>query len=496
MSIMEIPGYTNFIEIYSGRATLVLRGYRMQDNVPVVIKTFQSALPSTEQVATLKREYQLAKELAIEGVIKPLELVKSSDNRLMLILEDFGGQGLASVQILDLTTFFVVALQLADTLATLHKQGITHKDINPRNLIWNEQTQQVKLTDFSIASRLEQESLANPNSQLLKGTLAYISPEQTGRMNQVLDYRTDFYSLGVTFYQLLTGQLPFTSTDPLVLIHSHIARLPVAPHQLNPEIPEVLSLVIMKLLAKTAEERYQSGFGLKADLQKCFNEWHSTGKIEPFDLGQFDIPDRLRLPQKLYGREKEIAILLSVFERVCKGSTELLLVSGYSGIGKSSLIHEIQKPIVERHGYFIQGKFDQFQRNIPYSALIQAFSGLVRQLLSLDDAVLSLWREKLKLALGNIGQVIIEVIPEVELIIGPQPLLPELPPTETQNRFNLIFQNFVQVFTQEERPLALFLDDLQWADSASLKLLELLLTDLTSRYLLVMGAYQIGRAHV
>jgi hypothetical protein len=317
-----------------------------------------------------------------------------------------------------------------------------------------------------------------------------MSPEQTGRMNRSIDYRTDFYSLGVTFYEMLAGQLPFNSNDPMELVHCHIAKQPRSLNQLNPEIPKAVVDIVMKLLAKTAEERYQSARGLLADLEECLKQLEASGQIKDFIVGKLDRFGQFLIPQKLYGRETEVATLMAAFERVAIGSTEMMLVSGYSGIGKTCVVQEIHKPIVRQRGYFIAGKFDQFKKNTPYSALIQAFQELIRQLLTENSKNIETWKEQLVEALGQNGRVIIDVIPEVELIMGEQPEVPQLGPTEYQNRFNRVYKQFIHVFTKPEHPLVLFLDDLQWADSASLKLLQLLITDTDSEYLLLIGAYR------
>ncbi|HEY9296332.1 MAG TPA: AAA family ATPase, partial [Phormidium sp.] len=301
---------------------------------------------------------------------------------------------------------------------------------------------------------------------------------------------TDFYSLGVTFYEMLAGQLPFSSNDPMELVHCHIAKQPRLLNQLNPEIPKPVVDIVMKLLAKTAEERYQSARGLLADLEECLKQLETSGQIKDFIVGKLDRFGQFVIPQKLYGRETEVITLMAAFERVAIGSTEMMLVSGYSGIGKTWVVQEIHKPIVRQRGYFIAGKFDQFKKNTPYSALIQAFQELIRQLLTENSKNIETWKEQLVEALGQNGRVIIDVIPEVELIMGEQPEVPQLGSTEYQNRFNRVYKQFIHVFTKPEHPLVLFLDDLQWADSASLKLLQLLITDTDSEYLLLIGAYR------
>ncbi|WP_413201330.1 ATP-binding protein, partial [Nostoc piscinale] len=375
-----------------------------------------------------------------------------------------------------------------DILNLLYHERIIHKDIKPSNILINPQNKQVKLIDFSIASLLprETQTLVNPN--VLEGTLAYISPEQTGRMNRGIDYRTDFYSLGVTFFELLTNELPFQSQDAMELVHSHIAKTTPLLHKINPDIPSVISEIVSKLMAKNAEDRYQSALGLKFDLEKCLNQLKETCEIRDFKIASRDLCDRFIIPDKLYGRDTEVQTLLEAFERVSQGATEMMLVAGFSGIGKTAVVNEVHKPIVRQRGYFIKGKYDQFQRNIPFSAFVQAFRDLMGQLLTESDAQIQQWKHKILEAVGDNGQVIIEVIPELENIIGTQPPSQELSGTAAENRFNLLFQKFTQVFTSAEHPLVMFLDDLQWADSASLKLMQLLMAD--TSHLLLIGAYR------
>ncbi|BAY27323.1 ATP-binding region ATPase domain protein [Calothrix sp. NIES-2100] len=491
MSI-TITGY-NLIEVlYDGTTTYVYRALREPEQTSVIIKTLKAEYPTIKQLTQLRHEYQILQSLKIEGIVKPLAL-ENYQNGLALILSDFAGETLKNfinIQKLDLSQFLNIAIQLATILSQLHQNNIIHKDIKPQNILINPQTGQVKIIDFSISSYLSKENHHPSDPNLLEGTLAYMSPEQTGRMNRSIDYRTDFYSLGVTFYEMLTGQLPFQIHDSLELVHSHIAKTPIPPQEINSKIPSVVSHIVMKLLAKTAEERYQNALGLKADLEECLKQLQATGKIPNFNIGQLDLYSQFVIPQKLYGREQEVAILMNTFERVSLGATEMMLVSGYSGIGKSCLVNEVHKPIIRQRGYFISGKFDQFKRNIPYASLIQAFQELLRQLLTESSEKIAIWQAKILKALGDNAQVIIDVIPEVERIIGHQPDVPQLGPTASQNRFNRLFQKFIHIFSQKEHPLVLFLDDLQWADLASLKLIQLLVCNPDSQYLLLIGTYR------
>ncbi len=498
---ITLNGYEISEKLHQGISTEIYRGIRLLSGTPVILKLLGSEYPTLEELTRFRNEYDLSKTLKdIPGIVQVIELLHYR-NGLVLTLTDMGGISLKQYLSeksgdsrpcsgLSLREFLPIALQLATTLGELHQRQIVHKDIKPQNIIINPETKEVKITDFSIASRLRSEVTTLNNPDQLEGTLAYMSPEQTGRMNRTLDYRSDYYSLGVTFYELLAGSLPFESEDPLELIHCHIAKNPRKLRQINPEIPEAIEGLVLKLMAKAAEDRYRSAKGLIYDLETCWQQLQTTGEISNFTPGKRDRAGQLLIPQKLYGRAAEVAQLIETFDRVAEGTTEMILVSGYSGIGKTALVSEVHKPIVKSRGYFISGKFDQYKRNIPYASLIQAFSELIRQLLTESEYSIESWKEKLLQALGSNGQVICDVIPEVELIIGEQPEVSSLGPTESQNRFNRVFQQFMGVFTAQEHPLVIFLDDLQWADSASLKLIQLLLTNPDSKYLLFIGAYR------
>ncbi|MEG4206920.1 AAA family ATPase [Microcoleus sp. Pol7_A1] len=495
--IIPLAGYRLAEQIYAGSRTLVYRGVRDSDRTPVVIKLLRNEYPNFNELVGFRNQYTIAKNLNFPSIIHPLTL-EVYQNSYALVMEDFGGVSLSTylrvanaqnpAKSLSLTEFLNLALQLTNILHYLYQNRVIHKDIKPANILINPETKQIKLIDFSIASLLPRETQEIKNPNVLEGTLAYLSPEQTGRMNRGIDYRSDFYSLGVTFYELLTGSLPFVSEDAMELVHCHLAKQAIPIHQLHPEIPLVLSEIVSKLMAKNAENRYQSALGLKYDLEKCLTQVQETGQIESFELGDGDISDRFTIPEKLYGREKEVTELLAAFERVSLGTTEMMLVAGFSGIGKTAVVNEVHKPIVRQRGYFIKGKYDQFQRNIPFSAFVQAFCDLMGQLISELDTQLQTWKTRILAAVGDNGQVLIEVIPELENIIGKQPPAAELSGSAAQNRFNMLMQKFVQVFTSKEHPLVMFLDDLQWADSASLKLLQLLMED--TGYLLVLGAYR------
>jgi len=448
----------------------------------------------------LEHEYSLRDELDSDWAARPLALGRR-EGRPILILEDPGGEPMDRVvgQPMEVSRFLRFAAGLAAALGKLHQRGLIHKDIKPANILVNPESGGVWLTGFGIASRLPRERQSAEPPEMINGTLAYMAPEQTGRMNRSIDGRSDLYSLGVTFYEMLTGVLPFTASDPMEWVHCQIARQPVAPNRQVKEIPAPLSAIVMRLLAKTAEERYQTAAGIEADLRKCLAAWESSRRIDPLQLGAHDVSDRLLIPEKLYGREREIEALLAAFDRVVNnGAPELVLVSGYSGIGKSTVVHELHKVLVPPRGLFASGKFDQYNRDIPYATLAQAFQSLVRPLLGQSEAELCRWRDALSEALGQNGQLIVNLVPALELVIGKQPPIPDLPPQEAQNRFKMVFRRFLGVFARKEHPLALFLDDLQWLDTATLGILEHLVTHLEVRQLLLVGAYrdnEVGLAH-
>jgi PAS domain S-box-containing protein len=456
--------------------------------------------PPPEILERLVHEYGLKDELGGAWAVQPLELVRER-GRTTLVLEDPGGELLEGLlgQPMAVGPFLRLALGLARAVAGLHQLGLIHKDIKPAHLLVNCADGQVRLTGFGIASRLPRQRQAPDPPAVIAGTLAYMAPEQTGRMNRSIDTRSDLYAVGVTFYQMLTGALPFTAADPMEWVHCHIARRPTPPAERLPGVPAALSAIIMKLLAKTAEERYQTASGLERDLRRCLTQWEDLGRINAFPLGEDDTPDRLLIAEKLYGRAREVDALLAAFDRVVEGGApELVLVSGYSGIGKSAVVHELHKALVPPRGLFASGKFDQYKRDIPYATLVQAFQTLVRPLLGKSEADLAHWRETLLEALGPNARLMVDLVAELNLVIGDQPPVPELPPQDAQRRFQRVARRFIGVFAQPDHPLALFLDDLQWLDAATLDLIEDLLTQADVQHLLLVGAYrdnEVDAAH-
>ena len=456
-----------------------------------------AVLPAAEHPApaTLDRlahEYALKDELDGPWAVRPLAFVRDP-GQTMLVLEDPASQPLARRlgAPMAMEDFLPLAIAIAGALTHVHQRGLVHKDIKPANILLHPASGEIRLTGFGIASRLLRERQAPEPPESIAGTLAYMAPEQTGRMNRSINSRSDLYALGVTFYQMLTGALPFTAADPMEWVHCHIARQPAAPADRVEDIPGPVSAIVMKLLAKTAEDRYQTASGLENDLRHCLAGWQARHRIDAFPLGEHDGSDRLIMPEKLYGRAREVETLLATFDRVVKsGTPELVLVSGYSGIGKSSVVNELHKALVPPRGLFASGKFDQHKRNIPYATLAQAFQSLIRSLLSQSDAALAPWRDALLEALGPNGQLMVDLVPELRLIIGSQPPVPDLDPQQVQRRFQLVIRRFIGVFAQPAHPLALFLDDLQWLDAATLDLLEDVLIQLDLRYLLLIGAYR------
>jgi PAS domain S-box-containing protein len=468
--------------------------YRGQaDGATVLLKIPLFEHRSGATRAWLENEARLADRLDPAWAVRPIRLVRSGD-QAVLILEDWAGVTLDNLigQPFDLDRDLTIALAIAEAVGGMHHRGIIHKDIKPQNILVSSEMGQVRLTGFGIASPVRRKRGSTEDPGHIEGTLAYMSPEQTGRINRTIDARTDLYSLGVTLYELLTGRLPFAvanQDDPIEWIHCHVARVPAPLRDIRPEVPEGFARIIMKLLAKMPENRYQTAAGLRSDLAACIDQFRSHERIEPFPLGVHDISDQLCIPEKLYGRQRELATLLAAFERVrASGRPELVLVYGCAGVGKSALVHELHEPISYSCGYFVSGKFDQHKRDIPYATIADAFRDLIRQILAGSETEIADWKRRLEQALGPNAQVIIEVIPQLELILGRQPAAAELPPAQAQNRLRGLFRKFVELFAQPGHPLALFLDDVQWADPGSLVLVKDLVSDPDMRFLLVIGA--------
>jgi PAS domain S-box-containing protein len=448
--------------------------------------------PSKSNVDRLIHEYGMRTELNGAWAAQPLELLNDR-GRVMLVLEDTGGEPLDESlgAPAEVGRFLCVAIGIATALGRLHKGGFVHKDIKPANILANSATGEVRLTGFGIASRLSRQRLAVEPAGAFIGTLAYMAPEQTGRMNRPIDSRSDLYALGVTLYEILTGALPFTAADPIEWVHCHLARQPLAPAERLSGIPNILSEIVVKLLAKSPEDRYQTATGLESDLRKCLADWEARRGIADFPLGEYDTPDRLVIPEKLYGRHSEVEALRVCLNRVVHdGALELVLVSGYSGVGKSSVVEQLSKEFFPPHCLFASGKCDQYKRDIPYGALAQAFQSLIRPLLSGSETELSKWRGAFQDALGPNAKVIANLVPELHLVVGEPAPLPDLPLQDAQRRFQLSLRRFIGVFAKPEHPLALFLDDLQWLDSATLDFIEGLLAQSDVRHLMLIGAYR------
>jgi len=491
-SIATLAGFSRPEEIYRSASTLVARAVRLRDNLRVVIKCSASEYPSLREEAARRNEFDMLGALASPNIIR-VHGLERLHNRLLLIQEDFEGVTIGAYfrsHEVSIDGFLAMAVALADALAAVHAAGIVHKDISPNNILIDPRTQAVKLIDFGISSRLARESLDVRSPDGIQGTLAYISPEQTCRMNRAVDFRSDLYSLGATLYHLLAKVPPFDDRSALELVHAHIAREPHRLREIDDRIPVMVAGVIEKLMSKALETRYQSALGLRHDLALCAKHTGSPAHVVAFALAERDVPTRFEIPQHMYGREREIDVVLSGFERAASGPSELLLVGGYSGIGKSSLVKEVHKPIVTRRGYFIAGKFDQFNRGVPYSAIGQAFHEMVETIFTESAERVALWKAQILELAGPNGRMLIDVIPALEQLIGPQPAVAELAPADAQSRFSVLMQRLVRIFAQADHPLVVFLDDLQWADNSSLQLLESLLGTSRTEYLYVITAYR------
>ncbi|MEO5726475.1 MAG: AAA family ATPase, partial [Byssovorax sp.] len=489
---VQIQGYRVTAKTGESAGSVTYRARREADGLEVAMKMLHTDYTRIADVIRFKHAYGIIKRIDSNRVVK-VHGVEEHGDGLMLITEYSSSSALSLLLRtpgkLDVRAFLDAAISMAEALADIHRRGLIHGDVRPQNILL-EEGGQVKLTGFGVDSIVTREKEEIYCPRVLSEVLPYISPEQTGRMNRSVDYRTDMYSLGVVFYEMLVGRRPFEATDPLELMHAHMAVKPVPPSELNLETPDALSDITMKLLSKNAEDRYHGAEGLKADLEECRRLWESSGQIRSFSPGEYDRSDLLQIHQKLYGREEDIRRLIASFDDVLRGERSIVLVSGYSGIGKSSLVQEILKPLAREKGYYISGKYDQYNRDTPYSAVVQAFDALVRQLLSECEERITRWRGAILDALGSNGQIICDVLPSLKHIIGEQPPVTALGPVEAQNRFNLYFRKFVAVFARHAHPLALFLDDLQWVDSASLSLITTILAEDGLESLFFCGAYR------
>ena len=493
---MEQPAdHTILNKIYEGSRSVVYKGRRNADHLPVIIKSYSNPLPDSKDVERLQKEFEIGQKFERESknIIQYYGLEKFGRG-LALIEEDYNAESLNNFINPDgfsIEDFLQLALQICAGLEIIHKNNIIHKDIKPANLVYSPENNLLKFIDFGISTSLHQEFQKAGAPEKLQGTMQYLSPEQTGRMNRALDYRTDFYSLGVTFYEILCGRLPFESKNSMELIHHHIARIPAPPGNFKENLPGPIAEIILKLLSKNPEERYQSTSGLYFDLEICFNEYKTSGHISPFKLGQKDHYGKFIIPQKLYGRNNEVNITLNAFERVKRGAKEALFVAGYSGVGKSALIGEIQKPIALSNGYYVAGKFDQYSRSTAYNGIARAFKELIHYLLGEEDKKIEDLKNKLLKELAEDIRFVCDIIPEITFITGEVNDSVPVDPEEARGRFNLTFGKFIQIFATKENPLVFFLDDLQWADVSSLHLLKYLLSDESKiKHLLFVGAYR------
>ncbi len=501
---LQLPGFEVNQVLYRRDNRILYRASRLADGMGVAIDTLDNEYPERQLVAGLRREGNIAQRLAeVDGVLKVHAVLPHGSGNLALVTELYesnlsshlkhsGSHGLPLSEVLE------IALRLARTLGRVHAHDIVHKALAPQHVLYNPSNGSITLAGFGIASELDQERQAVQMSRQIEGPLPYISPEQTGRMNRDLDYRSDYYSFGVLLFELLTGTLPFHADNLLEWVHSHISRLPPSPREVSPAIPEVISDIVLKLLAKSPEARYQSVEGLIHDLTHCADLLATGREIETFKLGEKDVVQKFLVPQRLYGRDHELAELIGLFEAAVAGRNEFCLVHGYSGVGKSALVNEIDRPLVRERGFLAQGKFDQFQQGEAYTAIAAAFRGLVQQVLAEPEEALSKWRQRLLDALAPNTRLVVDLVPELALIVGDQPAVAELPPAEARNRLRIVLSSFVGVFAGEGHPVVLFLDDLQWSDVPTLKLLRRLVSSRELTHLLLIGAYrsnEVGVGH-
>jgi len=475
----------NMHKLYESKNTIIYKTRFKGFDSDVAVKVLKAEYPTYDQLKRFNNEFEFTFKTRINGVRKSLKKEKI-DNRNALLLEFFDGETLKtnfSKRKFDIKSFLQIAIKIAGTLGELHLKNIIHRDINSNNILINN-NEEIAIIDFGISSLHELKVENTDKPEQLEGTLLYISPEQTGRMNRAVDYRTDLYSLGIVFYELLTGKMPFVYSDSMKLVHAHIAEIPKTPHIVDSRIPPALSDLILKLISKNADDRYQSAFGLKHDLEAILNNLHDLNKLEKLSIGQNDFSGLITMPDELFGRKNELEQLTGAFERISHGSSELMLITGKPGVGKTALIQEYSRLIERNRGIFVDGKFDPLQMNVPYFALIKAFSNFVNFVLTQKDEELEYWRSLIQKTVGNVGKVLTNVLPGLKLIIGEQADIPELEGKEAQNRFNYAWTSIIKAICSPKHPLVLFIDDVHWADSASLELLKTILLDFEINYFL------------
>ena len=489
---LDIPGYKITGEISRSSGKVWAKAISTDEATPVLLKIVEYADGASIETARMRREVSIMEQYSADAILKPYKLLNLK-NAIVLVMEDFGASTLHDLAPrfpLPTNVFLQVSLTLTTAVAELHMRGITHSLLHPGIILFSPDGNHIKITDLESASLLTDEFTGFINLHNYDRSLLYMAPEQSGRMNRSVDFRSNLYSLGVIFYEMLTGKPVFESDDIVEIVHAHIAKPPVPPSHFNPAILPVLEQIVLKLLNKNAEERYQTTAGLLADLNHCTAQLDRTGTISDFTIAQEDFAQKLCFPQRLYGRDTEITKLLEGFELVSTGQFAITLVAGYSGIGKSALVYEVHKPILKHRGYFVSGKYDQLKKNIPYSALLQSLKQLTMQVLSEPEANVEKWKKLLTEKLAGNGKLLIEVIPELELLIGKQPDLSDLPVAESQNRFRDTLATFVTAFASVEHPLTLFIDDLQWADSSTIQFMNRLAEDANNGYLYFIGAYR------
>lgn len=490
--MIKLTGYTITEEIYAGQHSIVYRGIRSADTQAVIIKILNQEYPSEELLSFFRREYEIARKVSGEGTLQVYELIRYK-NTLAIVMEDIGGISLSQIirsVSMNLSEKLSLAVKMAHSLSLIHKKHIIHKNINPTNIIWNRETDRLEIIDFGIAAELKREMTHQMQHGFMEGTPDYLSPEQTGRINRPVDSRSDLYSLGVTFYEIFTGRLPFVGEDENEIIYSHIARQPDPPHLINKSIPKMVSNILLKLLAKDGEDRYQMASGLQKDLEICLENVLFNSNIIPFEIGRFDISDQLTIPNKLYGRQEALDRLTVLFNDVAIGSSALLMIEGHTGVGKSSLVQEFSKYVSLHKGFFVAGKFDQQEQNIPLHGVQQALHGLMHWLLSLPESQLQFWRKSILEAVPQNAGFLIEILPELEKVIGAQPPVIDLSPVEAHNRFLLVCSNFINLFASADSPLVIFLDDLQWCDLTTLELIKYMVGSSRASNIMFIGAYR------